>query len=287
MEELFEGEHTEVLARVTWARRRPSMVWLLCAVIALAAAIAVTLLAPAGAETVDKETVKSIEAVAADLGKAVDAAAATAHARADKLAGVPAMRAGILTDAATVADVLRDEMKVALSPGETLEVFQIHDGKTTSLVRMPQTAAALPTIRDRDVGMVHLVGNGLEVVVGAPIEKIKTGEGYADRAGEVVLAVPVELDALRARLAEHARSALLQAEGSSQSFLATPPKGMAVRAKVPSKTAELSLAAVPMTTSHHAEWLEPLRYAIAGLGAALVLAYLLIYLLRKPVPRRF
>lgn len=287
MIETFEGEHTEVLARVTWARRRPSMVWLLCAVISLAAAIAVTLLAPSGVETVDKETVKSIEAVAADLGKTVDAAAAQAHVRANKLADAPAMRAGILTDAATVTDVLRDEMKVALLAGEKLEIFQIHDGKTTSLVRMPQTAAQLPTIRDREVGMVHLEGNAVEVVVGAPIAQLKTGEGYADRAGEVVLSVPIELDALRARLAEHAKSALLEAEGSSQSFLSTPPKGMAVRAKVPSKTAELSLAAVPMSTSHRADWIEPLQYGIAGLGAALVIAYLLIYLLRKPVPRRY
>jgi hypothetical protein len=288
MHELFESEHTEVLARVVWARKRPSLAWLVVAALLLGGAIAITFLAPPPVDVVERTTVKGIEAIALELGKAVDATATAAHARADKLADTPAMRAGILTDAATMSDVLKDELKVVLAPNEKLEVFQVHDATTASLIRIPSTAAALPTIRDRAVGMVHLDGGGLEVVVGAPIERLKNGAGYEnDKSGELVLAVPVDLDPIRQRLADHAKSALLTADGSSQSLLPTTPKGMAIRVHVPSNTAELSLAAVPMATTHRTSWLDPVRYGVAGAGALLVITFLLLFALRKPVPRRY
>ena len=288
MQELFESEHTEVLARIVWARKRPSFAWLIIAAFTFAGAVAITVLAPAPVETVERDTLKSLDAIAVDLGKNVDATATAAHARVGKLAEAGAMRAAILTDAATVADVLHDELKISLATGEALEVFQVHDGKTQSLIRMPTAGTSLPTVKDKDVAIVHISDGAVKVVVGAPIDRIKQGEGYAaDRSGEIVLAVPVELDAIRGRLAEHAKAALLEVAGVSHPIVPASQSGTGIRVKVPSTTAELSLAVVPMSTSHRVTWLNPVRYGVVGIGAAMLLAFALIFLIRKPVPKRY
>jgi len=286
-QDLFESEHTEVLARVVWARKRPSLAWLLVAALTFAGAVAITLLAPRP-ESVERSTIKSINAIAVELGKAVDATAAAAHARVGKLAEANVMRAAILTDAATVADVLHDELKVSMASGEALEVFQVHDGKTQSLIRMPSTGASLPTVKDKDVAIVHISDGAVDVVVGAPIEQLKQGEGYAtDRSGEIVLAVPVDLDAIRGHLAEHAKAALLEVAGASHPIVPASQSGTGIRVKVPSNTAELSLAVVPMSTSHRATWLNPVRYGVAGTGALMLLVFALLFVIRKPVPKRY
>jgi hypothetical protein len=288
MHDLFESEHTEVLARVVWARKRPSFAWLIIAALTFAGAVAITLLAPAPVETVERTTIKSLDTVAAELGTTVDTAAAAAHARINKLAQANVMRAAILTDAATVADVMHDELKITLATGEELEVFQVHDGKTQSLIRMPTAAASLPTVKDPAVAIVHISDGAVKVVVGAPIAKIKDGEEYGlDRTGEIVLAVPVDLDVIRTHLAEHAKAALLEVAGVSHPIVPASQSGAGIRVKVPSKTAELSLAVVPMSTSHRVTWLNPVRYCVVGIGATMLLVFALIFVIRKPVPKRY
>ena len=49
MPEFYEEEHTDVLARVVWARRRPGMLWLGGAALSFTVAFAITWLAPSPA----------------------------------------------------------------------------------------------------------------------------------------------------------------------------------------------------------------------------------------------
>jgi hypothetical protein len=126
MQDFYEEEHTEILARVAWARRRPSMMWLVGAGGSLTVAVAITLFAT---RPIERETTLELERDASDIGRAVDAAAQAAHQRADIIANMPILRAAILTDAMTAADVMRNELDLRLIPGEVVELSQIHAGK--------------------------------------------------------------------------------------------------------------------------------------------------------------
>src|SRR3954469_5610337 len=111
MHELIEDEHTEVLARAVWTHRRPSMRWPGGAAMWFAAAIAITVCAPHSTHTLAPATVAALEHQAAELGLTIDAAVRVASQRAQSVANTPMMRAAILTDAATVADVMKSELK--------------------------------------------------------------------------------------------------------------------------------------------------------------------------------
>src|SRR5262245_43727519 len=100
MPEFYEEEHTEVLARVVWARRRPSMLWLCGAVLSFAVALAITLFAPPSRGELRGEALQTLQREATEIGRAVDAAALAAHRRADTIAASAMIRAAILTDAA-------------------------------------------------------------------------------------------------------------------------------------------------------------------------------------------
>src|ERR1044071_5497590 len=139
MPEFYEEEHTEVLARVVWARRRPSLLWLGGAALSFTIAFAITLLAPAS-PGLKGDARQALQREAAEIGRAVDEAARAAHQRANSIAGTAMIRAAILTDAATVADVMASEYKLALAQGGAAELFQIRNGKPEQLIRLPQTA---------------------------------------------------------------------------------------------------------------------------------------------------
>src|SRR5215470_7609731 len=118
MQDLFEEEHTEVLARAVWTHRRPSTRWLGGAAMWFTAAIAITMCAPHSTHTLAPATIAALKHQAAELGLTIDAAIGAAHQRAQGVASTSMMRAAILTDAATVADVMKSEFKFQLAPGE-------------------------------------------------------------------------------------------------------------------------------------------------------------------------
>jgi hypothetical protein len=281
----YAEENTEVLARVAWAQKRPSMLWLVGAALSFTAAVAITVFAPQPARVAEPSTAAVLEAQAAEIGRAVDAAAHTAHERADSVAGTAMIRAAILTDAATVADMMKSEFKLELKQGEVVELFQVHDKELATLIRIPATAAALPAVKDKDVAIVHVDQNGLYVVVGAPVERIKDGAGYdSDKTGMFVLAVPVDLEPMRRRLSEHVVDATLAESGKTVQLVhkSPPVTSELVKLTVPSKTAELTLVVAPQMTSYRAPWIDPARYASFGLGGLLLVVFSLMLLIRRP-----
>lgn len=282
MQDFYEEEHTEILARVAWARKRPSMMWLVGAGLSLTVAVAITVFLT---RPLARETTLELEREAVDIGRAIDAAAQAAHQRADIIANMPLLRAAILTDAATVADVMKNELNLRLAPGEQVELFQVHEGKLEALLRQP-ASARLPPIPDPGTTIVQLDERGAHVIVGADVARLKDGAGYdAHTAGKFVLSAPVDLLAIRRRLAEHAVSATLAESETGTWFplvrMTPAPGGELVQLAVASRTAQLTLTVAPQSALHHARWITSARRATFGLAALMLLAFLLMFALRR------
>lgn len=284
MHEPFEEEHTEVLARAVWMHRRPSMRWLGGAAMWFTSAIAITMCAPHSTHTLAPATVTALEHQAAELGLTIDAAIHAARQRAQSVANTSMMRAAILTDAATVADVMKSEFKFQLAPGEVVELFQIDDGRIDTLIRMPATAPALPKIHARDVAMVEIDGAGLRVLAGTHVDRLKDGEGYDARmTGMFMLSSPVGLEAIRQQIAEYAEDAtLVDASGAIHLVhQRSATAGHTLSLAVPTEAAKLTLTVVPELTGHRAPWLDLARNISVVLGALMLIMFALLLALHR------
>ncbi|HEX8110723.1 MAG TPA: hypothetical protein VF516_23490 [Kofleriaceae bacterium] len=289
MPELFEEEHTEVLSRAVWTHRRPSMRWLGGAAMWFTAAIAITLCAPHSTHTLAPATVVALEHQAGELGLTIDAAVRAAHQRAQSVANTPMMRAAILTDAVTVADVMKSELKFQLAPGEVVELFQIHDGQTETLIRMPAAAPALPGVGDRDVTRVEIDGTGLRVIASERVERLKNGEGYDSRTtGMFMLSSPVGLEAIRQQIAAYAEDATLVDASRAIHLVhqASATTGHTLSLPVPTEAAKLTLTVVPELTGHRAPWLDLARNISVVLGALMLIMFALMLALHHRKLRR-
>lgn len=289
MQDLFEEEHTEVLSRAVWTRRRPSLRWLGGAAMWFMAAIAITVCAPHSTHTLAPATITALEHQATELGLTIDAATRVARQRAQSVANTPMMRAAILTDAATVADMMKSEFKFQLAPGEVVELFQIHDGQIDTLIRMPATAPGLPRIREREVARVEIEGAGVRVIAGARVDRLKDGEGYdATTTGMFMLSSPVGLEAVRQQIAQYAEDAAL-VDASRAIHLVHQPSGTPGRTlslTVPTEAAKLTLAVVPALTGHRAPWLDLARNISIVLGALMLIMFALMFALYRRELRR-
>lgn len=280
----FEEEHTEVLAPAVWTHRRPSLRWLGGAAMWFALAIAITVCAPRSTHTLDPATVAALDHQAAELGLTIDAATRAAHQRAHAVADTPMMRAAVLTDAATVADVMKSEFKFQLAPGEVVELLQIHDGQVDSLIRLPSGAPALPEVPDRDPTIVEIDGTDLRVVVGAHVDRLKDGEGYdAHMAGTFMLSSPVGLEALRQQIAMYADDATLVDARRAIHLVhqASAAAGHTLSLAVPTLAAKLTLTVVPELTGHRAPWLDLARNISCALGALMLMMFALMFVLYR------
>jgi hypothetical protein len=289
MPELFEEEHTEVLARAVWTHRRPSMRWLGGAAMWFTAAIAITMCAPHSTHTLAPTTVVALEHQAGELGLTIDAAVRAARQRAKGVAGTQMIRAAVLTDAATAADVMQNELKFQLAPGEVVELFQVHDGQVDTLVRMPATARGLPAVGDRDATTVDIDGTDLRVIVGERVARAGDGVGYDTRiSGVFMLSSPIGLEAIRQQIAPYAEDATL-VEASHAIHLvhqASATTGHTLSLPVPTETAKLTLTVVPELTGHRAPWLDLARNISVVLGALMVIMFALLLVLHRRKVRR-
>src|SRR5690349_697168 len=116
-----DDEDTDLTPRAVLAQRRANSVWLVGAIGALVAAGAVSFVADGSGKT----TPVAVEIEAERIAAAIDLSAKSAHVQADGVAMAPMVRAGIETDAATMNDIAKNEIHLALNPGEVLEIFQI------------------------------------------------------------------------------------------------------------------------------------------------------------------
>src|SRR5262249_12750073 len=102
--------------------RRSRALWLVGAVLAGAAAVAITMADKAMVGSNDQAALAALNADVEKLATTLDGAARSAHLRADGIATTPMLRAAIETDAATLSDLANTEMVFTADHGEVLEV---------------------------------------------------------------------------------------------------------------------------------------------------------------------
>ncbi|HUS31692.1 MAG TPA: hypothetical protein VMZ53_24490 [Kofleriaceae bacterium] len=149
-----------------------------------------------------------LQAAAQFIGTTFDADAKAALVRAEAMATSSMLRAGILTDAQTLQDMAKDKDVVfKLEAGDTVEVIQVRDGTRTPMLRLPGDAAALDA---PPVGKTKIVlRNGAPIVIATA--EIAEQQGTS---GQVVLGSPVDLEAIKKRVAGHAVEASLVGLGA-------------------------------------------------------------------------
>ncbi|NVB81608.1 MAG: hypothetical protein HOV81_24655 [Kofleriaceae bacterium] len=263
---VWEDEHTEIVPRIVVARRRRAAICMMLAIVALLAAAA-TLAIP-HRHRVEQATRDALAAKATQLGVVLDEALKKTRDRAEGFAGTPVLEAGILTDAATVADIVKTEFRLRTKPNETLELFQLRGDAITSLVRVPASAPPLRFVKD-ELARVENRG-GLAVVVSVPVAPYNN---TPELSGQLALGAKVDLAALA--LAGDADEAVLVANGLEIELVPRQrhdADAMTLPVSVDGtwKLGALSLRATPAMSPYVASWVPPVRYAALALGVTLL-----------------
>jgi hypothetical protein len=269
--ESWDHDSTDLIPRVV-RTRRSLQVTLALATVALAAALATwavpprTLVDPAAADVVRDQ--------AAAIATALDRTASTAHQRTDQIATNPVMRAAILTDTQTVADLVASEhFEVKPRAGETVELFQRDGDSVTSLLKTPADASAIRFMAGAGT-RIENVGAELHVIVTAEVERLKDGLGYKPTiSGSLALSEPIALDDVRRKLATIAVSASITGAGKTPLVVLAPRAGgtgAPLHATIhpnPEWLPDLTLVASPRTIRVHQRWIVPVRIAGFALAA--------------------
>ncbi len=270
-------ENTDLLPRVAWARRS---IRLYAVGVFVAAAIAGATFAVPPVRRDDPRAAEVLRTQAAGLATALDTTAKTAHDRSDQIASDNTLRAVILTDAKTVADlVASNEWRLQPLAGETMELFQLDGDQVTSLVRTPDGAAPIRYMRGAGTRLEN-VGDGMHVVVTAGVERLKDGAGYKPTiSGSLAVSDPIDLGAVRAQLATVAVSAAIEGAGKTPLVVLPAVQGQTagtpVRATIhpnPEWFGDLMLVVTPRTTLVRPSWVGAVRIISAALALVLVAA---------------
>ena len=249
--------------------KRPASRWWLIAAVVFALAGAATFAihpSPAQAGPGEAELRGDADAIAAAIDRATDAA----QMRADGIAAMPLLRAGIETDAATLQDTAANEIFLAPAAGETIEVFQLRDGARASVLRLPAGAPAIGVASG-----VERAAGALRAVASSAIKTQRGTEG-----GALAVAHYLDLSTVTQSLATHARGARLL--GLAQPLVLVPEDTGATRTvtvpiaarRAPGLTLEASLAA--LSDGGAPGWVAPAREASFALAALLLVAYVVL-----------
>jgi len=268
-------ENTDLLPRVALQRRSTRLMVIGACVAASVAAG--TFVVPATPHN-DPRAADVVKAQAAALATALDTTARTAHERSDQIASISVLRAAILTDARTVADLVASK-EFTLQPlaGETMELFQIDGGQVASLVRTPPAAKPIRWMRGAGTRLEN-VGDGMDVVVTADVERLKDGAGYKSTiSGSFALSDPIDLAGVRAQLRSVAVSAVIEGAGGAALIVLAPVAGEVggtpLRATIhpnPEWFGDLTLVVTPRIHAERPAWVTPVRIASAALGLLLL-----------------
>jgi hypothetical protein len=269
-------ERTRSVAQPTPARRS-WIGWLVATLVAAVAAVVLTVAVPPQA-TSTADASLSLQPTAELIATTLDGQARAALVRAEAIASSSMLRAGIQTDAATMADMARDQDVVfPIKPGETLEVFQVRAGVRTSLLRIPADAASVKPPAAGQIEIAQL-GPAVTSIVNAGIPE-RDGVG-----GEVVMSVPIDLEPIKRRVDPRARKVTLIGLAAPVALVEAPGPGVEVAAVPIPVTVDhvgtLSLAGVvavppPAAPSSAIRVARYASFALAGL-MALVLVVTLV-----------
>ncbi|HEY0482625.1 MAG TPA: serine/threonine-protein kinase [Kofleriaceae bacterium] len=263
------------------------LAWLVAALLAGATGGGVLYVENQARAAADHGVATALDGDAEKLASLIDGEVRAAHLRADAIAAMPMLRAAIETDAATLQDMADSELLFSPRPGEVLELFQLHDGSPSSMLRIPATAAPIAPLPPLAGNRTRLANDGrtITIVVGAPIIKQQAGVG-----GAVAIAMPLDLAPIRKRLAEHARAATLIGLGPPLPLLGTGGDSAAAGPTVISVAlgpdlgaGEVAVSAVATPPADLRDGLRLARLVCWGIGAML-LALFIANLLRGGKP---
>jgi len=177
-------------------RRFGRLAFLVAAIAPAIAAIVLRVSQPATPTAASTKSAEA-EAVAQLVATTLDGEAHAAQVRADAIASSTMLRAAIQTDAATLADMFKDQdVAVTLGKGERIEIFQARDGNAVSLFRYPADTAPVTPV-PAGTARLELEGNAVTVVVTTPVAKQGGGT-----AGSIALAAPIDLSRAQGRTYE-------------------------------------------------------------------------------------
>jgi hypothetical protein len=256
-------------------RRGPRLVWLLAAIGPAIAAVALSMVETT---TRTKPSTLGIQGAAEMIATTLDGAATAVKARAEAIATSSMLRNAIETDAQTLADMARDQdVTFPVAKTETLEIIQVRDATRATLLRLPATA---PERKPPPVGQVVLETSGDQLVV---VANALIAQRPSGTSGEVVLAVPVDLEMVKKQVGGTTTNASLAGLGAPivlVSGAAGDPVTLPVQTKI--LPAGLSLAAsTPPATVSKNQALVTGRYACMGLASFLFLIFLGSLVIRR------
>jgi serine/threonine protein kinase len=266
-------------SKVTPVPKRPSALWLVGALAAGAAAIAMPYVAPARGPSVS-ELEQTLRVDAERLGATIDTTARASQLEVTRLAATPMLRAAIATDAATLHDLAANEHVLAAAPSEVIEVFQQRDGMMVSMVRVPASAAPLPVPDPGTSLRLASDSKDLRLIATAPID----GTGGS---GAISSSVPVDLALVTQSLAKSAHTARLAGVSPELTLVDKPDAAVtvtALRAPAPSKTLPTSPLAIVATldaVTGGPSWILPAQIAAGVVATSLVLAFLFLLARRR------
>ena len=203
----IEDPYDDVSVEPARPVRRARLGWLAAAAVAALAGGGLRFAEQRVESSTDDADQTALRADAAKIAATLEAEAHEATARAAGIAASPLLRAAIETDRATVQDLLQDgRLPLRVAPGETIELFQLHGGDMTSLMRLPETAAAIAP--GPDTRLVP-TSAGMSLVVSAPIAAPSSAIG-----GSLAIARAVDLQFISRIVAEDAAQATLTGVGA-------------------------------------------------------------------------
>lgn len=253
---------------------RRGWLWLVVAVL-FAGAAGATFAIKLRSAPVDTD---AFAATAALAGTTIDGEIRAVQVRAEAVATSSMLRAGIVTDAGTLADMARDkDIVFPVEAGETLEVFQIADGKRTSLLRVPAGAAP---VTSPPVGTSVLEGRVGDALFVASTAKVTSAEPAI--GGEVALSAPIDLAAIRQRLTGRVEEALIAGFAVPIVLVkSTGTTGQIVTVPIASSLSNAKLSLSVIVRPHPASTALPsIRIALFSLAGLCVLLFL-VSLLRR------
>jgi len=222
------------------------------------------------------------ESLAQLIGSTFDDQAHAAQLRAEAIASSSMLRAGIQTDAATLADMARDQDVVfSLGRGERIEVYQASGAGPVSLLALPAGASIAPIAAN--TARLELAQGAVNVVVSAPVTK--QGGGVA---GVIALAAPIDLGRAKNQVFTQISGVALAgfgqpiALGGRASAAGGTPITVPVQttlAKGPALSITATLAAAPVLANDNVMLYA--RYACAALATLFLLMYVISVITRR------
>lgn len=276
------GDTTDLLPRVAAARRNLHILLTVLTVGLLAVVVVLSLKPPMTAGSVSAETSSALDAEAKRLALVIKATLDSSRNQATTMSQGTQIRAGVMTDAATVKDLVTSEIQLPRTLNQTLELVQLMDAQRNVLLRMPEGAPAVGVTHAGEIRFEIDGRKELAAVVGVPIVPV---DKDAQMLGELILSTPLDFAVTKDNLGALATRIAISGDKWSLPIAESPgTAGPAQHLPIAIDGApKLVLDVEPRASVSAAGWVLPAK--IGGGVIALILALVLaISLYRNRAP---